>query len=39
LPDPGLFLDHLCMKMGSSPDLWRKRKLLVQTYQVEEFQE
>jgi len=39
LPEPDLFLDHLCLKMGSSPDLWRNRKLLVQTYQVEEFQE
>ncbi len=30
---------HLCQKMGASPDLWRRRKLRVQTYQVEEFHE
>jgi len=39
LPDPAEFLEHLCMKMNASPDLWRRRKLRVQTYQVEEFHE
>jgi AmmeMemoRadiSam system protein A len=39
LPDPEDFLGHLCQKMGDSPDLWRRRKLRVQTYQVEEFSE
>ncbi|MCJ7693856.1 MAG: AmmeMemoRadiSam system protein A [Anaerolineaceae bacterium] len=39
LPDPVDFLGHLCMKMGSSPDLWQKRLLEVKTYQVEEFNE
>jgi AmmeMemoRadiSam system protein A len=39
LPDPELFLGHLCQKMGASPDLWRHRKLKVQVYQVEEFHE
>ena len=39
LPEPVDFLAHLCQKMGASPDLWCKRKLRVQTYQVEEFSE
>jgi AmmeMemoRadiSam system protein A len=39
LPQPERFLDHLCDKMGAPPDLWRHKKLRVQTYQVEEFHE
>jgi uncharacterized protein len=39
LPDPETFLSHLCMKMGASPDLWRRKKLRIQVYQVEEFHE
>jgi AMMECR1 domain-containing protein len=39
IPDPEEFLGQLCMKMGASPDLWRKKKLEVLTYQVEEFHE
>ena len=39
IPDPAQFLDHLCDKMGSSFDLWRRKKLAVFTYQVEEFRE
>ena len=39
IPDPEMFLDHLCQKMGAAPDLWRYRKLKVQVYQVEEFHE
>jgi AmmeMemoRadiSam system protein A len=39
LPDPEIFLNHLCQKMGASPDTWRVRRLSVQTYQVEEFHE
>jgi uncharacterized protein len=39
LPDPLLFLNQLCMKMGASPDHWRRKKLHVQVYQVEEFHE
>lgn len=39
LPDPADFLDHLCAKMGSSPNVWRYRQLQVFTYQVEEFHE
>ena len=36
---PEDFLDQLCLKMGSAPDLWRRKKLEVLTYQVEEFHE
>ena len=39
LPDPEDFLSHLCMKMGGSGDLWRKKKLDVFIYQVQDFQE
>lgn len=37
LPDPAAFLSHLCQKMGAPSDLWRRRKLQVEIYQVEEF--
>jgi len=39
LPDPVQFLSHLCMKMGSPGDLWRKKALDVHIYQVQEFHE
>ncbi len=39
IPDPQDFLEELCMKMGAYPDLWRRKKLDVLTYQVEEFRE
>jgi len=39
LPDAADFLNHLCQKMGAAPDLWRRRALRVQIYQVEEFSE
>ncbi len=39
IPQPEDFLDELCMKMGAYPDLWRRKKLDVLTYQVEEFHE
>jgi AmmeMemoRadiSam system protein A len=39
IPDPEEFLEELCMKMGSQADLWRKKKLDVMVYQVEEFHE
>jgi AmmeMemoRadiSam system protein A len=39
LPEPEEFLAHLCQKMGASPDLWKRKKLEVATYQVEEFHE
>jgi len=37
IPDPELFLCHLCQKMGASPDYWKRKKLEVLIYQVEEF--
>lgn len=36
---PEDFLDHLCVKMGAHPELWREKILDVSTYQVEEFKE
>jgi AMMECR1 domain-containing protein len=39
LPEPELFLEHLCQKMGAPADLWRKKHLEVLIYQVEEFHE
>jgi AmmeMemoRadiSam system protein A len=39
IPDPAEFMDHLCYKMGTPIDLWRRRKLDVLVYQVEEFHE
>ncbi len=39
LPDPAVFLDHLCAKMGASSNLWRYKPLQVYIYQVEEFHE
>lgn len=39
LPDPALFLNSLCMKMGLPPDTWQRRKMEVWLYQVEEFHE
>jgi len=39
IPDPTTFLSNLCMKMGVSSDQWRRKKMRVQVYQVQEFQE
>ena len=39
LPNAADFLDQLCQKMGAARDLWRRKPLQVQTYQVEEFHE
>jgi AmmeMemoRadiSam system protein A len=39
LPDPTIFLSQLCLKMGASPNLWKRQHLEVLTYQVEEFHE
>jgi AmmeMemoRadiSam system protein A len=39
LPEPAVFLSYLCQKMGASPDAWRRHKLEVFTYEVEEFAE
>ena len=33
------FLSHLCMKMGAPSDLWKRKRLEVLVYQVEEFHE
>ncbi|MHC1739560.1 MAG: AmmeMemoRadiSam system protein A [Anaerolineaceae bacterium] len=39
LPDPESFLSQLCLKMGASADLWRRKKLQVSIYHVDEFHE
>ncbi len=39
LPDPCEFLNHLCMKMGASANLWQQQMLKVSTYHVEMFEE
>jgi AmmeMemoRadiSam system protein A len=39
IPDPSRSLDNLCYKMGAHDDLWRKKRLDVFVYQVEEFHE
>jgi uncharacterized protein len=39
LPEPALFLNNLCLKMGLPPDNWRRKKMEVWVYQVEEFKE
>jgi AmmeMemoRadiSam system protein A len=39
IPDPAEFLANLCYKMGAGSDLWKRKKLEVLIYQVEEFHE
>lgn len=39
LPKPEEFLSHLCVKMGASADLWKRKLLEVSIYHVEEFEE
>jgi len=39
LPDKATFLEHLCQKMGAQADVWRRKKLQIYIYQVEEFHE
>lgn len=39
LPDAEIFLNQLSIKMGAPPDFWRSGKLIVETYQVQEFHE
>ncbi len=39
LPDPEEFLTHLCLKMGTSGNLWEEKVLQVGIYSVEEFRE
>jgi hypothetical protein len=39
LPTPEQFLGHLCLKAGLPQDAWRRGKLEIHTYQVQEFAE
>ncbi len=39
LPDPGQFLEHLCLKAGLAPNAWRQTDLNVFTYQAQYFDE
>jgi len=39
IPDPIHFLSNLCLKMGAASDLWLRKKIRVQIYQVQEFHE
>lgn len=39
VPDPALFLEMLCEKMGAPPDAWRYPSTEVLRYQVEMFEE
>jgi AmmeMemoRadiSam system protein A len=39
IPDKEKFLSYLCKKMGAPADLWKKKKIEVLKYQVEEFSE
>lgn len=39
LPEPEVFLSHLCQKMGAPANLWRQKILKASVYQVEEFRE
>ena len=39
IPEPVLFLEYLCEKMGAAPDLWKKKHLTVSIYHVDEFHE
>lgn len=39
IQEPGAFLNHLCMKMGLPADRWKRKKMEVFIYRVEEFHE
>ena len=39
LPDPEVFLSHLCMKANLGAHAWRNSRLEVETYQVQYFEE
>jgi AmmeMemoRadiSam system protein A len=39
IPNAEDFLDQLCYKMGAQPGIWRRKRLDVYIYQVEEFEE
>ena len=39
LPDPQLFLSHLCLKAGLPQTAWQSGQLEIDTYQVQHFEE
>ncbi len=39
LPDPQLFLSHLCLKAGLPQAAWKSGQLEIDTYQVQHFEE
>ena len=39
IPETETFLNMLCQKMGSKPELWKQKRIEVFTYQVEKFSE
>jgi len=39
IPEIETFLSMLCQKMGSTPELWKQKRIEVFTYQVEKFSE
>jgi len=39
LPEPEVFLSHLCTKMGAAADVWKEQPIEVFIYQVEKFSE
>ena len=39
LPDPQLFLSHLCLKAGLPQSAWQSGQLDIDTYQVQHFEE
>ena len=39
IPETEIFLNMLCQKMGSKPELWKQKRIEVFTYQVEKFSE
>lgn len=39
LPEPVMFLEHLCRKGGMKKDCWKDKETVVKVYQVEHFSE
>ncbi|MGI9538361.1 MAG: AmmeMemoRadiSam system protein A [Desulfocapsaceae bacterium] len=39
LPQPRLFMEHLCQKAGLSPTAWRDKNIEIYLYQVQSFDE
>jgi len=39
LPEPEIFLSHLCFKAGLSPDAWKSKNLQIYVYDAEVFSE